>query len=86
MRTIKAVLGIILVPGCLMLPARSQPAQAQGIPNDWSHHHVVFSIPSSPEALERLEQEPRYQMQQAWRGGRLCWAIRPQYSTLKRGR
>jgi hypothetical protein len=67
MRTIKAVLGVILVPACLMLPAQSRPAQAQGIPNDWSHHHVVFSMPSSPEALERLEQEPRYQMQQAWR-------------------
>ena len=67
MRTIKAVLGIILVPGCLMLPAQSRPAQAQGIPHDWSHQHVVFSKPSSPEALEILEQEPRYQMQQAWR-------------------
>ena len=67
MRTIKAVLGIILVPACLMLPAQSRPAEAQGIPNDWSHHHVVFSMPSSPEALERLEPEPRYQMQQAWR-------------------
>ena len=67
MRTIKAVLGIILVPACLILAAQSRPAQAQGIPNDWSHHHVVFSMPSSPEALERLEQEPRYQMQQAWR-------------------
>lgn len=50
-----------------MLPARSHPAQAQGIPHDWSHHRVVFSMPSSPEARERLEQEPRYQMQQAWR-------------------
>ncbi len=28
---------------------------------------MVFSKPSSPEALQILEQEPRYQMQQAWR-------------------
>jgi hypothetical protein len=67
MRTIKMLLGIILVPGCLMLPAQSRLAQAQGIPHDWSHEHVIFSKPSSPEALEILEQEPRYQMQQAWR-------------------
>ena len=67
MRTIKAVLGIILVPVCLMLPAQSRPAQTQGIPHDWSHQHVVFSMPSSPEALAILERDPRYQMQQAWR-------------------
>ncbi len=68
MRTIRTVLGIILVVGCLVLPARSQQAQVQGIPNDWSHHHLIFSKPSSPAALQKLQREPRYQMQQTWRG------------------
>jgi hypothetical protein len=51
------------------LPARAtpKPIHLQGIPNDWSHHHLIFSRPSSPEMARRLEQNPRYRIQQAWR-------------------
>ncbi|HZY60608.1 MAG TPA: hypothetical protein VFE56_12655, partial [Candidatus Binataceae bacterium] len=38
-----------------------------GIPHDWSHRHLIFSRPASPEAARRLERDPRYQIQQAWR-------------------
>jgi len=39
----------------------------QGVPYDWSHHHVIFSHPASRSLEDRLEREPRYQMQRAWR-------------------
>ncbi len=38
-----------------------------GFPYDWSHRHLIFSRPSSPAIAERLEREPRYRIQQAWR-------------------
>ncbi len=65
MRIIKIVLGMILVVGCL-IQGRGQQAQAQGIPYDWSHHHLIFSKPASGVALQKLQQDPRYQMQEAW--------------------
>jgi len=52
------------------LNVQTQPVQTprpQGIPYDWSHRHLIFSRPSSPAMARRLEHEPRYQMQQAWR-------------------
>ena len=38
-----------------------------GIPHDWSHRHLIFSRPASPQAARRLERDPRYRIQQAWR-------------------
>jgi len=42
-------------------------AQVQGYPYDWSHRHLIFSAPRTAEMAQRLEQEPRYRIQQAWR-------------------
>jgi hypothetical protein len=37
----------------------------QGVPDDWSHHHVVFSRPEpGSEAEYRVQQDPRYWLQQ----------------------
>src|SRR5205823_984031 len=30
---------------------------------DWSHHHVVFSLPGSPQALATIQKDLRYQHQ-----------------------
>jgi hypothetical protein len=38
-----------------------------GIPNDWSHHHLIFSRPGSAALAARLEKDPRYRIQRAWR-------------------
>ena len=45
-------------------PVQSAP---QGIPYDWSHHHLIFSRPLTAAKAALLEKEPRYPMQQAWR-------------------
>ena len=55
-------------------PTRAQeaPARGQGVVDDWSHHHVVFSNPGSREdavrngTLDRwlkITNSARYQMQ-----------------------
>jgi hypothetical protein len=36
----------------------SEPAQI-GFPWDWSHKHVVFSEPSDPKVLAKIQQDPR---------------------------
>src|SRR5262249_14228077 len=35
-----------------------------GFPDDWSHHQLVFSAPSSQRKRQLLEREPRYWIQQ----------------------
>src|SRR5271155_3386960 len=42
-------------------------ARPQGIPHDWSHRHLIFSRPSSQAMALRVERQPRYRIQQAWR-------------------
>jgi len=42
-----------------------------GIPTDWSHHHLVFSRPSSPERAAQVSQDPRYWQQMYRRQQRL---------------
>jgi len=33
------------------------------LPTDWSHHHLLFSSPATPEQLKRIQQDPRYWQQ-----------------------
>jgi hypothetical protein len=33
------------------------------LPTDWSHQHVIFSQPATPEIAARIEQDPRYWQQ-----------------------
>ena len=64
-----------LLMAWLMLPAFAQQSasQAMGVPNDWTHQHVVFSDPGTfQEAMTngtydkwaRTVNDPRYQLQQ----------------------
>ena len=48
-------------------PSLAQPPMMRGFPYDWSHRHLIFSRPSSPAIAQRLERDPRYRIQQAWR-------------------
>ena len=39
-------------------------AVVKGIINDWSNHHLIFSRPSSPAVLNKVQRDPRYLIQQ----------------------
>ncbi len=67
------VMSLLFVP---LLWGQDHPAQKTGFPDDWSHHHVVFSDPGTSEqaahsgALDRWQRittDPRYVLQRAKR-------------------
>jgi hypothetical protein len=49
------------------IPHDAIKARPLGIPHDWSHRHLIFSRPSSRAIALRMERDPRYRIQQAWR-------------------
>lgn len=60
---------LLFVP---LLHAQEHPAQKTGFPDDWSHHHVIFSDPGTAEQAarsgtldrwQRLTNDPRYVLQ-----------------------
>src|SRR5438552_13022346 len=65
------------VLGCLLLVAQVNVARAQteavsaviGLPDDWTHHHVLFPDSLAPEVREALQRDPRYWLHQARRKG-----------------
>jgi hypothetical protein len=60
-------LSAIQVNGAPRAASPAAPKRPLGIPHDWSHRHLIFSRPASPQAARRLERDPRYRIQQAWR-------------------
>jgi hypothetical protein len=44
----------------IALSAHGQGHVRMSLPQDWSHHHLVFTPPSSIEQAWRLQQEPRF--------------------------
>ena len=53
------------------LPDEAQALAAgepKGIPTDWSHHSLIFSRPGTAEQAKRVQQDPRYWLQQYRRG------------------
>ena len=62
----KTILLSVVVFGLAMIGVRPATGQRNrvppmiGIPEDWSHHHVVFSQPRTAEEAVRVQQEPRY--------------------------
>src|SRR6516162_1082448 len=51
---------MVLLPG---LWAQETGAVHIGLPTDWSHRHMLFSAPGSPEQAASLFQDPRYVQQ-----------------------
>ncbi len=48
-------------------PAAKQPEKPQSatpLPTDWSHQHLIFSHPRTPEQAARVQKDIRYQLQQ----------------------
>ena len=59
------VIAAALLVACLIVAAAAQdnPSQAKGMPEDWSHHHLVFSQPTTVSQSAELQNEPRYWQQ-----------------------
>ena len=51
---------ILLSPAVFGPTANGLVSPQVGVPEDWSHHHVIFSAPSTPEEALRLRKDPRY--------------------------
>lgn len=63
-RTFRVITGLICASTLVMVWA-AHSAHGQGhvrmsLPQDWSHHHLVFTPPSSFEQAWKLQQEPRF--------------------------
>ena len=69
------IVGAAVVVTCLIVPAAGQDdaSQPKGVPDDWSHHHVIFSNPGTmQDAIRngtyqnwlRVQTDPRFKMQQ----------------------
>jgi len=52
----------LMVLGWVLTGQAAKP-EAQGIPTDWSHSHVIFSKPASAEQEREVGQDPRYWQQ-----------------------
>jgi hypothetical protein len=59
------VLTALVVLGWVLTGQAARP-DAVGIPTDWTHRHVIFSQPSTPEEFARVAGDPRF-MQQWYR-------------------
>src|SRR5438034_6123466 len=70
----------------------SQPASATppfpitGLPTDWTSQHVVFSNTDNPGVLERIQQDPRYWLQQLRRHAGQNPSASPNAATLSQPR
>src|SRR5579864_1879130 len=62
----------------------SQPGRGVAVPEDWSHHHVIFSHPATAEQESALAKEPRC-LQQKYRRELPMMAPRAQ-AVVKRAR
>ena len=57
------LIGILSLAWVLTSQA-AKPAQlGMPLPTDWSHHHLIFSRPRSPEQLAEVQRDPRYWQQ-----------------------
>ncbi len=60
LRFVCALLGVVGTGFFAVYAAKPAP---QGLPTDWTHHHVIFSQPGTSEQVQRVAQDPRYWQQ-----------------------
>jgi hypothetical protein len=60
-----AVLVFAMITGSGLLVSQTLPASNAGIPipEDWSHRHLIFSRPATPDQARHVEQDSRYWQQ-----------------------
>jgi hypothetical protein len=62
-----SILGVLTLSPALFGQALPDSRAQAPLPTDWSHHHVIFSSPATPEQAERVQKDPRYWQQIARR-------------------
>ncbi len=55
--------GLVTLGWVLTVHAARPVHHAISLPTDWSHRHLIFSRPRSPEQAKRVSQDPRYWQQ-----------------------
>jgi len=58
-----SVLGVLTLSPALFGQASPSKEATIPVPNDWSHHSLIFSRPATTEQARRVEQDPRYWQQ-----------------------
>src|SRR5208282_2396964 len=58
-----SILGVLILAPALVGQASPDSEKAGGLPTDWSHYHVIFSRPATPERAQKVEQDERYWQQ-----------------------
>jgi hypothetical protein len=58
-----SVLGVLALSPSLLGQASQTPEETIPVPTDWSHSHLIFSRPATPEQAVRVEKDPRYWQQ-----------------------
>jgi hypothetical protein len=59
-----SVLAVITLSSLSLGQSVPSPREGVPVPTDWSHLHVIFSRPATPEQAARVQQDPRYWQQQ----------------------
>ena len=58
-----AMLAVLSLRPALLGQGSLDSKAAGPVLSDWSHHHVIFSKPATPEQAQRVEKDPRYWQQ-----------------------
>jgi hypothetical protein len=58
-----SVFGGLVLSTTLLAQTSPAPGARIPVPTDWSHQHVIFSQPATPEIAAKVEQDPRYWQQ-----------------------
>jgi hypothetical protein len=69
--------GVALLLGAALLLPAQDTAFKNGIPKDWSTHHLVFSKPHNAAQEQKLANDPRYLLQQRIRAAMQAPATLP---------
>jgi hypothetical protein len=59
-----SLFGVLSLCPALVGQTSSGAGAGARLPNDWTHHHVIFSQPATAEQAKKLEKNPRYLQQQ----------------------
>jgi hypothetical protein len=58
-----SMLAVLTLSSVLLAQASPDSKATTSVPTDWSHQHLIFSKPATPEQARRIEQNPRYWQQ-----------------------
>jgi hypothetical protein len=62
---------ILLAMGWILTSYAASP-NSQGLPTDWSHRHVIFTLPATDAQFSRVSEDPRFWQQWARRNAMIA--------------